>query len=228
MLTLALESGGQLGSVALGDEEGLVAESLLAVRATRSETMMPEVARLLERAGRDRGEIEAVAVGAGPGSFTGVRIASSLAKGACFGAERGTLYAFSSLLTSAAGTGLESRVVACFDARRGEVYVSAYEEVEPGGATLGPAVLSVEELLARLPGGPGSWTWAGSGAARHRGRIEDAGGRVLPDHLGVPRAATLLWLAGRHPDAGRVEEPGAWEPEYVRRSSAWRGVEEPG
>lgn len=222
MLTAAMETGGDLGSVALGEEGELVAESVLSVRATHSETVMPEVDRLLERAGRGRGDLGAVVVGAGPGSFTGVRIACALAKGLRFGEER-PLYAFSSLLAAAAGTGLRERVVACFDARRGEVYAAAFHRVEPDGAVLGPAALGVGDLTDRLPGGPGAWTWAGGGSVLHRDAIESAGGRVLPGHVGRPRAGTLLWLAREHPDAGRVADPATWEPEYVRRSSAWRG-----
>lgn len=222
MLTVALETGDRLGSVALGEEETLLAESLLSVHATHSETVMPEVDRLLREAGRGRDDIGAVVVGAGPGSFTGVRIAASLAKGLCFGRDR-RLLAYSSLLTVAAGTGLSERVVACLDARRREVYAAAYERVAPSGATRGPEVTDVETLVQGLAGGPTEWTWAGSGADRHRERIEDAGGRVVPPHTGIPRAASLLWLARRHPEAGLVEDPGTWEPEYVRRSSARRG-----
>lgn len=227
MLTVALETGGDLGSVALGDGEELLAETVLSVRATHSETVMPEVDRLLERAGRAPRELEAVVVGSGPGSFTGVRIACSLAKGLRFGHGR-PMYAYSSLVAAAAGTGLEERVVACFDARRGEVYAAAYGRIAPGAADLGPAALGVQELADRLPGGPAAWTWAGDGAERHREEIEAAGGRVLPAHVGRPRAATLLWLAHQHPAAGRVREPGTWEPAYVRRSSAWRDVEAAG
>ena len=221
MLTLALETGGELGSVALGEDDGLLAESLLPVRATHSETVMPEVDRLLREAGRGRDEVAAVAVGAGPGSFTGVRIAASLAKGLCFGRDR-RLFAYSSLLVTAAGTGLSERVVACFDARRREVYAAAYDRVAPSGEARPPRVTDVETLAAELPGGAAGWTWAGSGADRHRERIEAAGGRVVPPHVGTPRAGSLLWLSRRHPGAGRVDEPGTWEPEYVRRSSARR------
>lgn len=221
MLTLALETGGELGSVALETDGELLAESLLSVRATHSETVMPEVDRLLGQAGRGRDEIDAVAVGAGPGSFTGVRIAASLAKGLCFGRDR-VLFAYSSLLATAAGTGLRERVVACFDARRQEVYAAAYERVAPGEAARGPEVTDVETLIEKLPGEPGGWTWAGSGADRHRERIEAAGGRVVPPHVGTPRAGSLLWLVRRHPEAGRVDEPSSWEPAYVRRSSARR------
>lgn len=227
MLTLALETGGELGSVALGADDGLLAESLLSVRATHSETVMPEVDRLLGQTGRGRDEIDAVAVGAGPGSFTGVRIAASLAKGLCFGRDR-RLFAYSSLLAAAAGTGVSERVVACFDARRREVYAAAYDRPVPGGLARGPEVTDVETLMEELPGGAGGWTWAGSGADRHRETIEAAGGRVVPPHVGAPRAGSLLWLVRRHPEAGRVDEPATWEPEYVRRSSAWRGGGEAG
>lgn len=222
MLTVALETGGEVGSVALGEDGDLLAESLLPVRATRSESVMPELDRLLRGAGRGRRAIGAVAVGAGPGSFTGVRIAASLAKGLCFGRDR-PLFAYSSLLAAAAGTGLSGGVVACFDARREEVYAAAYRRVAPSGAALGPEVSEVEDVAGRLPGDPAGWTWVGSGAHRHRDRIEAAGGSVAPPHVGMARAASLLWLARRHPSAGRVDEPGSWEPEYVRRSSARRG-----
>lgn len=222
MLTVALETGGELGGVALGEDGELLSESLLPVRATHSETVMPEVDRLIRDAGRGREEIEAVVVGGGPGSFTGVRIAASLAKGLCFGEGR-SLFAYSSLLAAAAGTGLPGGVVACFDARREEVYAAAYDRVAPSGASRGPEVTGVEELIERLPGDPGGWTWVGSGAERHRERVEAAGGRVAPPHVGAPRAGSLLWLARRHPEAGRVAEPFTWEPEYVRRSSARRG-----
>lgn len=223
MLSLALETGGALGSVALGEDGRLAAESLLSVRATHSETVMPEVERLLGGTGRRREEIDAVVVGAGPGSFTGVRIACSLAKGLCFGGRR-SLFAYSSLLATAAGTGLDGGVVACFDARRDEVYAAAFGRVAPSGVSVGPAVLAVDELIDRLPGAPGSWAFAGSGADLHRDRIREAGGRVLPPHVGTPRASSLLWLARRYPEEGRVAEPATWEPEYVRRSSARRDV----
>lgn len=222
MLRLGLETSTRLGSVALADDGALLAESLLSVRATHSETVVPEVDRLLAACGRERSEIGAVVAGAGPGSFTGVRIAAALAKGFCF-PGRVPLYAYSSLLAVAAGTGLEENVCALFDARRGEVYAAAYRRVEPGGEAVHPTVLPLEMLLERVPAA--RWSFVGDGATRHAARLQSAGGRVLPPHLGHPRAASLLWLAGRWPERGLVTEPAAWEPEYVRRSAARRVFE---
>ncbi|MFQ5679303.1 MAG: tRNA (adenosine(37)-N6)-threonylcarbamoyltransferase complex dimerization subunit type 1 TsaB [Gemmatimonadota bacterium] len=222
MLSLALETSTPLGSVALGEGDAVLAESALSVRATHSETLMPEVERLLELCGRELSEIRAVVAGAGPGSFTGVRIAAALAKGFCFGSEA-SLYAYSSLLAVAAGTGLSGGVCALVDARRGEVYAAAYRRVAPPELEAGPTALPVEELLAALS--PCDWRFVGTGARVHRERIVAAGGRVLPGHLAHPRGSALLWLARRWPELGRVDAPASWEPEYVRRSGARRGTE---
>jgi len=221
MLSLGLDTSTRLGSVALAGEEGLLGEVALSVRATHSETVMPEVRRLLRRAGRTPRDIDRLVVGAGPGSFTGVRIAASLAKGlrAATGAE---LLAYSSLAALAAGTGLPGRVCALCDARREEVYAAAYPTLPPLSPTLGPAVVGVEELLDVI-GGEG-WTFLGDGAGTHQAPLEEAGGRVLGDAHRSPRASVLLQLARYHPEAGRVEDPATWEPRYVRASGAERGI----
>lgn len=222
MTMLALETSTRLGSVAVGAEGRVLAESVLSVQATYSETVLDEAARLLDRAGVRAAELEGVVVGAGPGSFTGVRIAASLAKGLCFANDL-PLYAYSSLRGVAASVG-NRRVCVLFDARRQEVYAAAFAEGAAAGSSLGPVVAPVEELLVGLD--PLSeWVFAGDGAVLHRRLIEDRGGRVLPAHLAVPRASALLWLAETAPEDGVVADRGLWEPEYVRASGAERGCD---
>lgn len=218
MLTIALETSTDLGSVAVGYGDRLVSESTLAVRAKHSETVLPEVARLLEGAGVEPGQVERVVVGAGPGSFTGVRIAAALAKGWCH-ARRVPLYAYSSLRSLAASSGM-LRVCALFDARRGEVYAEAYDGDPLAVPIFGPVVGPLDEILGRLLP-VATWSFVGEGAERNRGAIESAGGRVLAPHLGVPRAAALLWLA-HHDPTGEVKDVSMWEPCYVRASGAER------
>lgn len=220
MLTLALETSTALGSVAIGDGADLLAECALSVRATHSETVLGEVDRLLGRTGAAPSDLEAVVVGAGPGSFTGVRIAAALAKGLCYARDL-PLYAFSSLRALAASVG-HAPVCTMFDARRDEVYAAAYRDGAEGPAALEPSVLPVEGLLERLAP-VDEWAFAGEGALRHADILESAGGVVLPAHLGVPRAAALLWLARARPE-GRVADRTRWEPSYVRASGAERGV----
>ena len=221
MLTLALETSTRLGSIALGRGDGLISECALAVRATHSETVLDEVARLLARARIDAGQIERLVIGAGPGSFTGVRIAAALAKGWCR-ARQVPLYAYSSLRSVAASAG-RKRVCALFDARRGEVYGAAYAQGGLEGPVIGPAACRIEAWLDGLDDSV-AWAFAGEGAIRQRAVIEAGGGEVLPAFLGVPRAAALLWLAEHLPE-GRVEDIGLWEPRYVRSSGAERQVE---
>ena len=218
MLTLALETSTRLGSIALGDGDRLISECALAVRATHSETVLDEVARMLDRARVDPGGIERVVIGAGPGSFTGVRIAAALAKGWCHAREV-PLYAYSSLRAVAASAGRE-RVCALFDARRGEVYGAAYAGGGLEGPRFGPAASGIDAWLDGLDD-VGGWAFAGEGAIRQRGAIEARGGVVLPAFLGVPRAAALLWLGERLP-GGRVDDITRWEPGYVRSSGAER------
>lgn len=222
MLSLALDTSTRLGSVALGRDGELLAESSLSVRAAHSETILPEVRRLLERCGAGPGDLGRVVVGAGPGSFTGVRIAASLAKGLCAATGAG-LSAFSGLAAVAAGTGAAGKVCALLDARRDEVYAAAWAGSPAREARLEPMVGSLATVLERLGGGRG-WTFAGTGAGTHREGIEAAGGRVLSFLHATPRAAALLLLAHELPERGRVDAPSTWEPAYVRASGAERGV----
>jgi tRNA threonylcarbamoyladenosine biosynthesis protein TsaB len=217
-MLLALDTSTRLGSLAIGDDSGLIGECTLSVRATHSETVLPEAVRLFARAGRRVEELTAVVVGAGPGSFTGVRIAASLAKGLCFARDI-PLLAFSSLAAVAASSG-GKRVCAAFDARRGEVYAAAYDFGKLPRAEWGPAVLSIDDVLKELTAP--DWWFAGDGAVRNAIEIEAAGGRVLPMHIGVPRASALLWLAHRAPEEGRVKDPALWQPGSVRASGAER------
>lgn len=220
-MLLALETSTRLGSVAVGDGSQVLAESVLSVRATYSETVLDEVSRLLDRVGVRVGQLDGVVVGAGPGSFTGVRIAASLAKGLCFAHDL-PLFAYSSLRGLAASVGGVS-VCSLFDARRDEVYAATFPEGAAGPADFGPAVLPLEELLSRLE--PiDRWTFAGDGAQAHARTLGERGGLVSPAHLSIPRASALLWLAATVPEEGRVEDRGIWEPEYVRESGAERRV----
>ncbi len=223
MLTLAIETSTPLASVALGDEDGLLAESMLSMRVTHSETVMPDIGRLLSEGGFSSRDLGSVVVGAGPGSFTGVRVAASIAKGICFG--RGLpLFAYSGLLAAAAGIGVSANICALFDARRDELYAAAYRSVDPPEALIEPCVQGIEAILTQLSP-VAEWTFVGDGARRCVDAILHHGGTVLPVDMGIPRAATLLWLRREHPDEGRIADAAVWEPSYVRASGAERALE---
>ena len=222
MLRLALDTSTPVGSVAIGRAGEILAESLLRVRATHSEAVLPEIDRLLTRCGLGASDLQGVVVGGGPGSFTGVRIAASLAKGMCH--ARGLeLFSFSSLAAVAAGTGCDGPVCAMFDARRGQVYAAGYRVGEGIEELFAPRAGALDQVLMDL-GEPGDWCFAGDGAGAGEDAIRSAGGQVLDPDTWVPSARALLWLAAVDPDRGRVADPGRWEPGYVRLPSAQRGT----
>jgi tRNA threonylcarbamoyladenosine biosynthesis protein TsaB len=224
---LAVETATATGSVAVW-KGGLAFEQTLRIHGTHSERVLPAVDYALSVTRTVPDEVSAFVVGSGPGSFTGVRIAASLAKG--WSMARGTpLFAYSSLLAAAAGSGAQGPVCALFDARRGQVYAACYRLSGAGapGVQLEPSAWTVDELLEELSSRGLVPVFVGEGAIAYRELICRAltGATVLPEHVGVPRAASLLWLRSVAPDLGRVARPEVWEPLYVRD---WRVLEEGG
>jgi tRNA threonylcarbamoyladenosine biosynthesis protein TsaB len=231
VIRVALETATSLGTVAVGRSGLVLAEVALGVQTRHAEAVLPALDAALALAGEDRSAIGEVVVGGGPGSFTGVRVAAATAKGLVAGLDR-PLMAYPSLLALAAAVPFDGPVCALFDARRGEVYAGCWRVGEKGVETVlrpmvGPVavVLSALERTGATRGtGPGAGAlFAGDGALRYRDILVAAGARVsrVP---ASPRASALLWLAEHHPSGARVRDPGVWEPDYVRGSSAERGV----
>ncbi len=221
---LAVETATSTGSVAVW-KDGLAFEQTLRIQDTHSELLLPAIDHALSSTRTSPGEVAAFVVGSGPGSFTGVRIGASLAKG--WAMARGTpLFAYSSLLATAAGSAVSGPVCSMFDARRNQVYAACYQ-VSCGKPSelLAPGAWLIEELLEKLSSWEFELTFTGDGASLYRetilGTLDTA--TILPEHLAVPRAASLLWLRNAVPELGRVAEPETWEPLYVRD---WRVPEE--
>ncbi len=253
-LFLAIDTAGREGSAALaGYPRGSAAElEVLARVSLRAEEehaalLVPRIQALFEEVSADREEISGILVGAGPGSFTGVRVGAATAKGFAKAWEA-PMWAFSSLAAAAVEDGstrgvsldgpqvlerkgkagplssdfgtLRPRCV-LFDARGDRVYAAAYRlsrgqlqtALEPQAATVG------ELLEGLLP--PGALLM-GDGALRHRAILEDMGHPVLPPPFGQPTADGLVRLFSISPGASPLEDPGRWEPEYLRASGAER------
>lgn len=229
---LALDTSTDIGSVAVGDGDRLLAETVLRVAAGHSAALLPAIEFTMRSAGLAPADLAGVVVGSGPGSFTGLRIGAATAKGIVHALGL-PLWAYSGLLAAAAASWGGGRpVCALFDARRRDVYAACYrigdsgkgrpEEFSAVETLLEPAALSLDELLDRFRGGePPLFT--GEGAVLHRAEIErELAAAVVPPHLGLPRASALLWLLRADPGRGGIEDPVGWEPDYVRASGAER------
>ncbi len=221
---LAIETATPVGSVAIW-KDGLAFEESLRIQGGHSELVLPTIDRALEVTGTLPEDVSALVIGSGPGSFTGVRIVASMAKG--WAMARGTpLFAYSSLLATAAGSGVDGPICALFDARRNQVYAACYDFSRGRPIELlPPAAWRLDELLAQLSRLGIRPTFAGEGALVYGASLRESlpGACLLPEHLGTPRAASLLWLRDRVPDLGRIADPDAWEPLYLRD---WKVPEE--
>jgi tRNA threonylcarbamoyladenosine biosynthesis protein TsaB len=178
--------------------------------------LMPAVARVMERAGLDWPELDAVAVGVGPGSFTGLRIGVATAR-ALARASGLRLRPVSSLTALAEGidTGSDSVVLPLIDAKRGELFAAAYER---GRELWAPFAARPEEVARRVREAGLAPLAAGDGSIRFRRVLEAAGIRIAPDgsDAHVVRALHVCRLAATAPS----EPPEAVVPEYLRAPDA--------
>ena len=220
---LALDTSTTTGSVAVGVDAAAV-EVRLAPPVRHAEALLPAVDYALRAAGLTRHDLAGVAVGGGPGSFTGLRIAASTAK-ALAHALGVPLFAASGLLAQAAVLrGAHVPVCTLFDARRGEVYAACYrfDETAAPSELLEPMVGDALEIVDRLR--PFDPLYVGEGAERNAARLEAAGARLAGVREPWPSAASLLALVALAPERYHVPEAQAWQPLYVRASSAERGL----
>jgi tRNA threonylcarbamoyladenosine biosynthesis protein TsaB len=190
----------------------------LSARPAHARELMPAVADVMERAGIGYRDLEAIAVGVGPGTFTGLRIGIATAR-ALATANGLQLRPVSSLSALAAGIETEARtasLLAVIDAKRGEVFAAEY--APGGGRRWGPLALDPEALAARAAAGGGTTLAAGDGSVRFRGVLEAAGISVMPDdsRAHVVRALHVCRLAAEVPGVA----PQAVLPDYLRPPDA--------
>jgi tRNA threonylcarbamoyladenosine biosynthesis protein TsaB len=171
------------------------------------ELLLPMLAALLAQADVKAAELDAVAFGAGPGAFTGLRIACGAAQGLAF--ARGIPVCGVSTLEAIAEECAAPRVVACLDARMGEVYYSALEQEGARWREVVPAQCVAPSLAPRPPGE--GWVGAGSGFAAY-GALGLAAvyPEVHPSAAAVARLAAPRLAAGEGVDAARAA------PVYLR------------
>lgn len=224
---LAIDTANRLGSVAVGTPDRVRVELTIGASARHAESLLPAIDLAMRMANVARSALGAVIVGAGPGSFTGVRIAAATAK-AIARALDVPLYAHSSLVLLAAGAATPGRAVcALFDARRAEVYAACYRFGRAGDTTLcpsvdtilAPCVAAVEDVVEQLA--PHDPVWVGEGALRYADRIGRARS-LAPAALSIPRASSLLWLHAIDAESSRVRDLAHWTPDYLRSPGAVR------
>ena len=225
MKILAFETSAKAASVALMDSGKLLGESYQNTGLTHSQTLMVMAEDLLKVCNLTARDVEAVAVAAGPGSFTGVRIGVAAAKGFAWGAEL-PCYGVSTLEAVARNLGVwEGYVVPAMDARRSQVYTAVFlarkgvlTRVEEDMA------ISLAELKEKIKNLPESVFLVGDGAVLcYNTLLEEVPGLILPpEHRMHQRAAGVALAAQAMADAGDPGSGAELTPNYLRLSQAER------
>ena len=204
MRILALETATHRLSVAYW-EDGIVVEQAAELPSGGSQWLLPAAQGLLDEAGITMKALDAIAFGAGPGSFTGVRLAAGCAQGLAFGLDRPVI-GVDSLAALALASG-EARAYVCLDARMNEVYVAAYDR---GVEILAPKVCPPERVP--LPEGD-DWVGCGDGFASYAARLPAL--RTRRPEL-RPTAAAVARLAAPKLADGAGMDAALAAPRYVR------------
>lgn len=184
--------------------------------AQASAALIPAAMALLAQARITLRELDAIAFGRGPGAFTGLRTACSVAQGFALGAGKPVLPIDSLLLVAedAREGELPQRVWVATDARMDEVYAAHYRYAAGGWSTLVAPMLTSPELLAERWAGEPPEAVAGSALAAFGARLPSGGARRAPQ--AAPRAQALMALAQAAWRRGDAVDPALALPLYVR------------
>ena len=225
MLILAFETSAKAASVALLDDKKLLGESYQNTGLTHSQTLMLMAQDLLKSCGFAPKDVTHLAVAAGPGSFTGIRIGVAAAKGFAWGAEL-PCYGVSTLEAMAAQLGAwQGYVCPVMDARRSQVY-NALFHVECGKCTRirDDRAISLQDLGAELQNLTEPVFLVGDGSNLcYNTLLESVPSLVLPaEHRMHQRAAGVALVAREKILRGEAGNAGELTPNYLRLSQAER------
>ncbi|NLW19108.1 MAG: tRNA (adenosine(37)-N6)-threonylcarbamoyltransferase complex dimerization subunit type 1 TsaB [Candidatus Cloacimonetes bacterium] len=216
-MKLALDTSQTAGSIALWENGQTLYSACFNISVTHSETLMPQLDAALDFCNRQPADLEAVYLGNGPGSFTGLRIGLATAKGIAYGLKI-PLRVFSSLQLSALQRHqCGKNILAVADAKMRELYAALYDENL--NELVPPGVWEPEALLDWKLDNP---YFVGSGAKLAQSLFEEKGIPCTPVLAQPLDASGLFHLAQLFPEdeAYNFEELAALEPFYLRESTA--------
>lgn len=227
---LALDSSGLVASVALMEDDSLTAEYTIQYKKTHSQTLLPmleEVRRMVEL---DMDTVDAIAVAAGPGSFTGLRIGSATAKGLAFAMKKPIIPVPTLEGLAYQMYGTDALVCPIMDARRNQVYTGLYEFVYEGHkyglhTVKGQCAVSFDEIAGEINKINRNVIFVGDGIPVFEERIREVlrvPYTLAPAHRNRQSAACIAALGRIYYAQGRAVSGEEHVPEYLRLSQAER------
>ena len=230
MKILALDSSGLVASVAVTEDDNLLGEYTINYKKTHSQTLLPmldEVAKMIEL---DLKTVDVIAVSAGPGSFTGLRIGSATAKGLALALDK-------KIVSVPTVDALAYNIWNCtdvicplMDARRQQTYTGLYTFEDGGMQTLLPqCVVQIEEIINKVNDMGKTVVFLGDGVPVFADFIAQhckVPYRYAPAHCNKQRAASVAALGAILYAEGKAEPAAEHKPDYLRLSQAERERQE--
>ncbi len=226
MKILALDSSGLVASVAVVEDDNLLAEYTVNYKKTHSQTLLPMLDEISRMTDLDLASIDAVAVAAGPGSFTGLRIGSATAKGLGLALD-------CPLISVPTLEGLAYNLYGCgrmvcplMDARRNQTYTGLYEFQNGQMYTLlDQCAVGIDEIVEKINELGRPVMFLGDGVSVFRLYIEEhcrVSFAFAPAHLNKQRAGAIAALGLVYAASRKMETAAQHKPDYLRLSQAER------
>ena len=231
MKILAVEAAANVCSVALVEDMRLLGELTVNNKKTHSQVLMPMLESLLEQCTTAFDEVDALAVSAGPGSFTGLRIGVASVKGLAY-AKNKPVYGVSTLEAMAYKLPhCGDVIVPIMDARRSQVYCAAYAWKKGQlNTVLAPDAMAIDALCSKLKAQGKTCIFIGDGVPVHQAYLTEAMGETAcfaPVGANLQSAAAVAACAFAKAQAGEApSDYAALQPIYLRKSQAEREYDE--
>ncbi len=230
MKILGIDSSGLVASAAIADEKNIIAEFTVNNKQTHSQTLLPMIEKVVDMSGIELEQIDAIAIAAGPGSFTGLRIGSATAKGIGLALKK-------PVVSVPTLDGLAYRVsvfdgIICpiMDARRNQVYTGIYKMDKGNLVCLSEQkAVDIHEIMEELEKYDEKVIFLGDGVEVQRETIEKEFKKeycFAPIHLSKQSAAAVAVLGDIYFNQGKAEDAAEHKPIYLRKSQAEREREE--
>lgn len=237
MKIIAMDSSGLVASVAVVEDDRLIGEYNVQYKKTHSQTLLPMLDELKRMIELDLSTVDAIALAAGPGSFTGLRIGSATAKGLGLALDI-PLIEIPTLDGLACNLyGSDKLICPIMDARRNQVYTGIYEFIEKEGKPVSYALkellpqcaISIEEIAQKCNSFGREVIFLGDGVPVFAEKLEnlmEVPYGFAPAHMNRQRAGAFGFLALSYLQEGKVVSAKDHAPEYLRLSQAEREKKE--
>lgn len=230
MKILGFDSSGMVASVAIACDDILVAEYSVNYKKTHSQTLLPMFDAVVSMTELDLDSVDGIAVAAGPGSFTGLRIGMSTVKGLGLALDKPVVAVPTCHALAYNLWGSDKLICPILDARRSQVYTALYEFKDEEMITLKEQdAMDINDLIDIINDLDRDVIFVGDGIPVFKERIEEKiknKAYFAPAHLNRQRAGSVAVLGMIYMKEGKVENADDVKPVYLRKSQAEREREE--